>query len=80
MHEIPVVPMFLRNSLNYYILLIDTCYDMVIIFSEQLPSNCPQTHFLCANKKCVNGYTLCDGLDDCGDRSDETTGCNGRKI
>ena len=41
-------------------------------------SNCPKGHFLCTNKKCVNGLAMCDGNDDCGDNSDETTGCTGK--
>ena len=45
--------------------------------SEPLPSNCDLSHFECSNKRCIHGYLLCDGTNDCGDNSDETLGCNG---
>ena len=53
---------------------------MVLLSLDQLPSNCPDTHFSCTNKKCVTGDSLCNGNNDCGDDSDETIGCNGRRI
>ena len=45
-----------------------------------LASNCPSSFFLCSNKKCQSPSTMCDGVDDCGDNSDETIGCNGMLI
>ncbi|KAM6908900.1 complement factor I [Xenentodon cancila] len=38
-----------------------TCY-------KEKPNECG---FICANDKCVNRTQTCDGVDDCGDRSDE---------
>lgn len=32
---------------------------------------CPQSEFQCANRLCVSQSWVCDGVDDCGDRSDE---------
>ena len=38
---------------------------------------CSTHQFLCANEKCVPVSWTCDGEDDCGDNSDETTSCTG---
>ena len=43
-----------------------------------MPSNCPKNRFECTTQRCVTGDSLCDGLDDCGDNSDETVGCTGQ--
>lgn len=32
---------------------------------------CPPDRFRCRNNKCIPRYALCDGIDDCGDKSDE---------
>lgn len=32
---------------------------------------CPSNQFQCDNKLCVNQQWVCDGFNDCGDRSDE---------
>ena len=33
--------------------------------------HCEPNEFRCANNRCVQKMWLCDGDDDCGDRSDE---------
>ena len=38
---------------------------------------CSTHEFLCANEQCVPLTWTCDGEDDCGDNSDETTTCTG---
>ena len=43
-----------------------------------LPSICPESHFSCKNLKCIKGVSMCDGKDDCGDKSDEINGCKGK--
>ena len=48
-----------------------------IFFLAPLPSNCDSSHFECKNSRCIHGYLLCDGANNCGDNSDETYGCNG---
>ena len=38
---------------------------------------CPRDNFLCANGECLEALKICDGNDDCGDKSDEGTICSG---
>ena len=33
--------------------------------------------FKCTNEKYIPASHACDGMDDCGDHSDETKGCSG---
>lgn len=35
----------------------------------------PPSHFLCHNNVCINQTLVCNGRNDCGDRSDEPTSC-----
>ena len=34
--------------------------------------NCPFNQIKCKNNVCMNAYGLCDGINDCGDNSDES--------
>ncbi|XP_019618430.1 PREDICTED: very low-density lipoprotein receptor-like, partial [Branchiostoma belcheri] len=40
------------------------------------PANCTSLQFHCHNGNCVNERWKCDGIDDCGDNSDEAN-CGG---
>uniref|UniRef100_A0AAX7U7X7 EGF-like domain-containing protein n=1 Tax=Astatotilapia calliptera TaxID=8154 RepID=A0AAX7U7X7_ASTCA len=44
----------------------------VLLFSGSL---CNGSFFMCSNGRCISQGNLCDGKDDCGDRSDERN-CN----
>lgn len=39
--------------------------------------DCPEDQFTCTNGQCILSTRFCDGLADCGDGSDEPTGCEG---
>ena len=44
--------------------------------TDESSFSCPQricrpSFFQCANKNCTPSVTICDGIDDCGDKSDE---------
>ena len=37
--------------------------------------NCPMNQFRCDNGTCIPIFWLCDGIDDCGNASDEKSVC-----
>ncbi|GFY54857.1 uncharacterized protein TNIN_152261 [Trichonephila inaurata madagascariensis] len=39
------------------------------------PGPCKSWEFRCSNDRCITRNRFCDGTDDCGDASDEPTGC-----
>lgn len=39
---------------------------------------CPVDRFECKNHLCVDQIDLCDGIDDCGDKSDEASDMCGK--
>lgn len=57
---------------------LDLCFSLSIFLQVLAQSglDCPEDSFVCDNKNCVNRNETCNGIDDCGDFSDET-GCKG---
>ena len=55
---------FCRQSVNYFI----------IALGEVL---CRENQFTCGNKKCAAISSICNGVDECGDNSDEILPCSG---
>ena len=39
---------------------------------------CPKYRFACKNGNCVDEDNKCDGINDCGDNTDEEDGCIGK--
>ena len=44
------------------------------------PNTCLDSQFTCSNRNCVSRSVECDGMNDCGDFSDEITPCSGSKL
>jgi hypothetical protein len=38
--------------------------------------DCQISEFMCNNRRCVSAEKYCDGIDDCGDGSDEPRFCS----
>ena len=49
----------------------------VISSSSESDKECSLGGFPCSNGACIPGSFMCNGIDDCGDNSDETTVCSG---
>ncbi|XP_021369999.1 cubilin-like [Mizuhopecten yessoensis] len=60
---------YVNISTNQYLWYMDSC-DWLFPFACEM-SPCPAGSFQCANSNCVARKSLCDQVDDCGDRSDE---------
>lgn len=51
--------------------------SIIIIFIGPTVQLCATSQFLCANDRCLDASYMCNGVDNCGDNSDETTICTG---
>ena len=40
-------------------------------------TQCLDNQFTCTNNLCISSSQLCDGVDNCGDKSDEIGACHG---
>ncbi|KAH3871069.1 low-density lipoprotein receptor-related protein 12-like [Dreissena polymorpha] len=48
-------------------------FEFFYNFTDHIIHTCRQGQFLCTNGRCITGSYRCDGQDDCGDDSDETS-------
>ena len=47
----------------------------VVVVAGAAHSPCPVSEFTCENLRCVPKDRVCNGKDDCGDKSDEKPNC-----
>lgn len=52
----------------------------MLFFTPAIMYTCRISQFVCRNNKCVSPDKYCDGVDDCGDMSDEPRFCTGESI
>ena len=62
-----------------YCLFSCSFYKTHIGFSTNNPVTCPPFSYFCDNGQCVSEYSVCDGIEDCYDDSDEI-GCSELRI
>lgn len=49
-----------------------------LFFTPVIMYTCRISQFVCHNNKCISPDKYCDGVDNCGDGSDEPRFCTGR--
>ncbi len=47
-------------------------WNLYYVYIPVSPAPCTDTEWTCVNRKCVRQESLCDGVDQCGDGSDES--------
>ena len=52
-------------------------FDSISTITLIDPNTCLENEFTCSNKNCVPRTAECNGVNDCGDFSDETIPCSG---
>ena len=55
------------------------CLGSIITFNSSLTAVCSSDRFPCSNGDCLPLYVRCNGIDECGDGSDERM-CGGEYI
>ena len=65
--------------MNWHILLVDIELNQKLLMISEV-EKCPLNQFTCGNKRCVSNSKTCDGVNDCGDHSDEIVPCSGIDI
>ncbi|XP_033732273.1 uncharacterized protein LOC117321797 isoform X2 [Pecten maximus] len=60
---------------NEFVDNLGKCDQKMAFVCERM--SCPTNNFHCANGACINNQWMCDGVDDCGDNSDEAD-CSSR--
>ena len=67
---------FFPSGTNQY-QKIKILFVLIIFILTPIGESCRVDDFPCANQKCIPLSKMCNGKDDCGDNSDETTVCSG---
>lgn len=49
----------------------------MLFFEPVIPYTCRISQFVCRNNNCISPDKYCDGVDNCGDSSDEPRFCTG---
>ena len=50
---------------------------MILLFNCTSGGKCDENQFTCSNNRCIASSRICNGMDDCGDKSDEIIPCSG---
>ncbi|XKL59051.1 hypothetical protein PGB90_000067 [Kerria lacca] len=52
-----------------------TCFIVEELNANRVPLNCRLSQFYCRTGRCISTDKFCNGVDDCGDKSDEPPYC-----
>ena len=66
----------------FYFIIFEYVYRITFAFDLKsfIFKECPENTFQCSNSRCVPTSNICDGVDDCGDNSDELMPCVGNNV
>ncbi len=68
------------SNIGFYIRLrgrLSQSFQMALAYADFSYSECYNVReFVCLNHRCIDSTLRCDGIDHCGDNSDEQTACS----
>ena len=70
---------FLFHISMHFRLIFTLCVSLMIYFAMMM-SECSSDEFQCANSQCIPSHLTCDGIDHCGDYTDEYTPCGKKRL